>query len=532
MKDFASGSPCAAVIVALLLSAGCCHQEHDLIGPTLHELAGAPVDLAPPMPPIKDIETPKAVSPRDRLRLPGQLPGADTPDIQLPPRGLDNRPEREQSIQKNFPEPPPIGSETPLAPGPEGRPLTLSDLQQMALNTNPVVRQAVARVEAARGAAIQAGLGPNPTVGYEGDTMATAGLAGYQGGYIEQTVKTGGKLQLARAAAEMDVAAAELALRSARNDVITKVRAAYFDLLWARENLRIARAVTRLTEEVYELQLDLLKAGQAAGYEVLQFRAQATQSRAALADARNRAAAAWTQLVAVVGVPDMPPTELDGRLDRPAPLFDAAKVLAHVLDKHTDVLTAHVGVQKARYLLRLAQVTPMPDVDLRVMVQKDYTSDTFLLAPSLAVGVAVPVWDRNQGNIHQAQADLARAGEEAQRVRIELRDRAATAFERYQTGRQTVELYNQQILPDLVRVYRGVYDRYQTEPDKVNFNDVAVAQQNLVNAINTYQSSLATFWKGVIEVANLLQTDDLFGLSTEHCIEPLPDLTTILQSPR
>ena len=78
---------------------------------------------------------------------------------------------------------------------------------------SPLIRQAASDVDAARGAMIQAGAYPNPHLGYECDNINTGRTAGYQGGNISQTIVTGGKLRLARAAAEVDVENAELALR-------------------------------------------------------------------------------------------------------------------------------------------------------------------------------------------------------------------------------------------------------------------------------------------------------------------------------
>src|SRR5205814_6980803 len=46
-----------------------------------------------------------------------------------------------------------------------GAPLSLGDLEQIALGRNPTLAQAAAAVEASRGKALQAGLYPNPTVG-------------------------------------------------------------------------------------------------------------------------------------------------------------------------------------------------------------------------------------------------------------------------------------------------------------------------------------------------------------------------------
>src|SRR5258708_33629351 len=47
------------------------------------------------------------------------------------------------------------------------------------------------------------------------------------------------------------------------------------------------------------------------------------------------------------------------------------------------------------------------------------------------VGVQIPIFNRNQGNIAAASASLDRANLEKQRVALTLRDRAATAADQY-----------------------------------------------------------------------------------------------------
>lgn len=56
--------------------------------------------------------------------------------------------------------------------------LTLDDLQRIALQSNPTLVQAGMAVRAAQGTYLQAGLYPNPTIGYLGDEWATTGLPG------------------------------------------------------------------------------------------------------------------------------------------------------------------------------------------------------------------------------------------------------------------------------------------------------------------------------------------------------------------
>src|SRR5262249_45078478 len=152
----------------------------------------------------------------------------------------------------------------------------------------------------------QAGVYPNPNAGYEADQGGTANTAGLQGGFLEQTIVTAGKLTLARASAEIDVRNTELALPPAQGDVFHQGRSAYFGVLVARENIKIARAMSRFTDEVYRIQVELVKADQAAPYEPLQLRVLAMQQRGNLVQAHNRYVAAWKQLAAAVGLPGLP----------------------------------------------------------------------------------------------------------------------------------------------------------------------------------------------------------------------------------
>jgi cobalt-zinc-cadmium efflux system outer membrane protein len=211
----------------------------------------------------------------------------------------------------------------------------------------------------------------------------------------------------------------------------------------------------------------------------------------------------------------------------PIPRFQYDAVLARVLNTHTDVQTAENSVQKSRYNLRLAQITPVPDVSLHVAVEKDFSVPPFLITNSIQMGVPVPVWDQNRGNIIQAQGNLLRAVEEAHRVRDDLTNRLAGAFEQYENNRVLLDYYRKQILPDQVRAYRGVYERHQWQPDQVSFGDVINAQQTLASTVNTYVTTLGAIWTSVVNVADLLQTNDLFqtGLAeATQCVAPIPDL--------
>jgi cobalt-zinc-cadmium efflux system outer membrane protein len=464
----------------------------------------------------------------------------------LPPLTPENEGKRRDAIAKLYPRLESLGTDPESQPGPEGQPLSLADLQRLAMSNSPLLRQAAANVEAARGAAIQAGAYPNPTVGFEQDTIYTAGSPAYIGGFFDQKIITGSKLQLARAAATMDLKNAELALRRAETDLMAKVRGGYYAVLVAQENERVSRDLARFTADIFQIQVDqVAKGGIAAPYEPLQLRVLAVQARATLVTARNRYTSAWKQLAAALGLPGMPPTQLAGRIDAAMPIFDHDFVLNYALHHHTDVLTAENTLVKSQYNLRLARQTTVPDVDVRVLLQKDTTGTPFNIDPSVQVSFPLPVWDRNQGGIIQAQGNLVNSSEESHRVRSDLTTRLADAFERYDTNRLLLAYYRDQILPDLVRAYRGIYQRYQTEmpaggglpgalapPVAVTtapqFADVVVAEQTLATAVTTYVTTLGQAWQAVVDVADVLQTDDIYRAGDQvfptECVGPLPEI--------
>ena len=137
------------------------------------------------------------------------------------------------------------------------------------------------------------------------------------------------------------------------------------------------------------------------------------------------------------------------------PHFEHDKVLALVLANHSDVIAAQLGVDRYRTLMRLAEVQPYPDVTLHVAFQKDFTTPPFGTVANVNVGVPIPLWNRNQGSIQAARANLRRAMEDGARVQNDLTSRIADAFERYENNRVLLQLYKEQILPSQVKAFRG-----------------------------------------------------------------------------
>jgi Outer membrane efflux protein len=296
------------------------------------------------------------------LEISPRLPGSEAPRIVLP----RDEAAAERAIALLFPELPPLPAEPKPLPGPGGKPYTLADLQRLAAANSPALRQAASDVQAAQGDLVQAGTYPNPVTGYIQDTSAVNNTGGVQAGFVDQPILTGGKMKLGVAMSQKDLDNAVLALKRARMDLATSVRNAYFTLLVDVETLAVTRALAQFSDEIYRLQTGLLKGTQAAPYEPTALRAQAYLNRLAYRQAIASYVYDWKVLVATLGLPQLPLSEVAGRVDRFVPYYDFDEVRAYVLEHHTDILTARNGVKRAQYNLKLAQVTPLvPNLDAR-----------------------------------------------------------------------------------------------------------------------------------------------------------------------
>ena len=459
-------------------------------------------------------ERPKSL----RLKFPTEIPGAGSPTISLPVTDLDHPERKLKAINTLFPQ---AADPKPLDP-PVGPAMTLEELEDMAMNNSPIIAQALAAITMNQGATIQAGVYPNPVFGYEADTVGSSFTRNYEGVYMSQTVKVAGKVPLQRAAANMDLMNSQLAYERTRQQILHDVRTAYYNVLVSQEANRINGALVRFTNQVYAIMIDRLKNGEQAGYELAQLRTLVKQAQTILVNSQNRFVSSWKQLAVATGCPELPPTPLEGRCDISVPNLDYDILLERVLSVHPDLQASRNVEAQARLNLKLQKAIPIPDPTVTGVFQNDSTVPGYgRTSYNLNVSVPVPFFDRNQGNIRTAFGKLDMSSRQYAVATNQLTGQLADAFERYQNGRFQSEYYRTQILPDLARAYRGVFDRHIAASDKVAFGDIIVAQQNLAGGVSAYIASLVLQWNAAVDIANLMQLRDFRTLFSD--LPPIPD---------
>jgi cobalt-zinc-cadmium efflux system outer membrane protein len=133
----------------------------------------------------------------------------------------------------------------------------------------------------------------------------------------------------------------------------------------------------------------------------------------------------------------------------------------------------------------------------------------------MQLGVALPIYDRNQGNIHSAQAKIGSSLHNLAATENDLMGQLAEAFGRYESNRRVAQRFRDKVLPSQTQAYRMLVRRYQVEPDKVGFNDIVTAQQNLALSLQSYLAALTGQWQAAVDFANRSQLDELYAEPTQ-----------------
>ncbi|MCS6975684.1 MAG: TolC family protein [Gemmatales bacterium] len=407
------------------------------------------------------------------------------------------------------------------APRPEAaQPYTLEQLTALAEQMHPDLTGAFAQVEAARGEFIQQGLYPNPSVSYQGQEINNPdNRLGFQGTWITQEIVTAGKLRLAQTAAAHGITVATWQAVTTRYEIITQVRMAYYDLLEAERELEVNQTILQISKEVLERAKAAERAGVGGRADVIRSEAEVYRAQAAVDASRQRVDAAWKLLALAVAQPELPRRPLAASLDDPVPHYEYNTVLATALINSSLVQAAQADVLRRESALARAQVEPIPNIQ----VQGGPTYDFPNRSPeaNLQIGVNLPLFDRNQGNILAARAQLVAAQQRVRSTELEVGTRLTQAWQRYQVALEQVETYKQEIVPRAAEYLRLVQAGYAAGDPKFDYDIVLLAQQNLIEAKRELVRLQGELWKAVVEIAGVVQQEKLTDLPPRD--KPPPD---------
>lgn len=400
----------------------------------------------------------------------------------------------------------------------EGSPLTLQQLEEMALANNPTVRQAQSGVDAARGRARQAGAWPNPVVGYTGEEISPGDTIrwGEHGAFVEQTIVLGGKLRRSRAVFEREITQAEALVEMQRLRVLSSVRVLFYDVLTTERRVEVLERLTALADEAGGISRQLFNVGAADRPDVLESEIEARRTQLDLNKARNKLFSARQQLGALTGDLSVASRAIAGSIETAIPELERDATIRALLEQSPEVRAARAQVERARAVVARARREPFPDLFLRGGMA--YNRELLEIGAGgrrepvgweglAEVGVSIPLFNRNQGAIAAARADETRAEAERQRLELDLQSRTAPVFDRYLTALRASEVYRTEIVPRAEEAYRLYLARYREVG--AAYPQVLIAQRTLFQMSAEYFNSLEEAWSAALRLQGFLVGEGL-----------------------
>jgi outer membrane protein, heavy metal efflux system len=391
--------------------------------------------------------------------------------------------------------------------------MALADFETLADANNPTLKQAKAFVHRSQEQARQAGLYPNPAVGYQGEQIRGGSFGGgEQGGFVQQTIVLGGKLGLRRNIYDQQKRSDQIGVEEQTYRVHGDVQQAFYDALTAQATVQLRQRLLGVSLDAVETVHQLANVGQADAPDILQTEVETEQAKVDYVTAQRQYLQAFRTLAALAGKGNMPVSPLQGELEK-TPGMNAEQLVDSIVAESPTVKRAQQEAAVAQARLKDAKRESVPDLQLRAGEQ--YNGEQVSQNPTKAVGaqsfatagINIPLWNRNQGNIGAAKADIERAEQDVARAHLSLRQQAAPLAQSYLSAQFEADRYKTQLIPRAARAYELYLKKYQNMAQA--YPQVLVSQRTLFQLQISYLMALHDVWRSAIALQNYTLTGGL-----------------------
>jgi outer membrane protein, heavy metal efflux system len=279
----------------------------------------------------------------------------------------------------------------------------------------------------------------------------------------------------------------------------------FYHALSAQQTVLVRGRLLGLANDAAQTAHQLANVGQADSPDVLQAEVEAEQAAIDYTVAQRMFIARFKSLAAEAGTPATEIAPLDAALDAP-PQIDAAQIVDTIEQQGPTVKQAQQQVAVAQARLKDAHRELVPDLQLKAGEQANL--EALPDAPGrktgaqsfASVGIELPLWNRNQGNLRAAEADLDQARQEITRAQLSLRQQAEGLLQNYLSAKEEAERYRTALLPRARRAYELYLNKYQNMAQA--YPQVIVSQRTLFELEVHYIDSLDSIWQNAIALQN------------------------------
>lgn len=379
--------------------------------------------------------------------------------------------------------------------------LTIDEAVDIALKENRGLTAARIQVEEARGRSKQAGLYPNPEIesSFGFDTIfANDGERNFTAG-INQPIPLSGRIGAQREVANVNVNLTLSDIANSERLLVQKVRRTFIDLLAIEEQLKLQETLINLNSEL----LNGIEAGIKEGLASQQdLNAIAIALQQARQEKEVSIALKKSKIYEINNLLGKPPGfnfTPQGKLE-----YESLKDLNNcntdtAFSQRPDLRFAGLDIERAKADLRLAKALRFDDITAGIFYENDrlvldsssgeITDNDQLIGFKLTI--PLPVFDRKQGLIAEAQSRENRAEENFSALKLSISQEVSDALNRVTTLSELLETYQTGILRIAEDNVKLVEDGFKQ--GLVGIADVIQSRQQFATLTSSYINSVRDY---------------------------------------
>lgn len=335
----------------------------------------------------------------------------------------------------------PIPKVEPFRPGPAVQKLTVDEAMSLFLKQNLDLLLAHYGIDAAKGRQITARLFPNPTLNVNTLSAYTQGCnltnCGMVGPAVSQLFEVAGKRGYRIKAADLEASSVEAGVEDVVRQLVFVLKDSYFNLQRQRGHLAIdQKALDILSKSLQpasarksDSNLDRVR----VGLLTVNTEAEVLKDLQAVEDASG-------DLRVLLRLSPDVEIELETPLIFHPKDLRLAELVSYAVENRPDIRARRIVRDQRKTELKLARVIPYPNVtaQLGYMVQGPHGPDN-QQQWGIGFSVPLPVFDRNQGGIVEAEVAVRAAETEVDKATVLIQNEVSVSYRRFLHARKLVD---------------------------------------------------------------------------------------------
>jgi len=326
-------------------------------------------------------------------------------------------------------------------------PYSLSEILTLALKHSPAMTGVAAALEESQGKQIAAGAYLNPTVsgaagrGSIRDPRTGVSIA-ERTITVEQPLEWPGKRVARQRAADAGLSGALAGIEEAKVAVSAEVKAGFYQLLFAQQDVQLAKENLRTVEEFVELIRVRVETKESPKFELVKATVELQKAEKDLARAENTLLVSRANLNKISGKALGEQFVIQGEFEVPRLDLNLRILMEQAMARHPTLRRQEKAVEQAQFALEQERAARMPNVSVIGQYHREAGDESVMAGLS----VPVPIWYRRQGEIGTAMGMHHRAQAERTRIQYELEQAVTQSFQEMQTAQRQMQVFEKGLL--------------------------------------------------------------------------------------